>query len=67
MILNDVTLTYYDGEYSNIGSVTAIEFHDSMLILIANHGVNLSIPMKNIRCIHIERRILDAGSTEDKT
>ena len=65
MILNDVTITYSDGECGNITSAYSIEFHNALLNLVCTHGVNLSIPMKNIKTIHIERREVDVR-TEDE-
>lgn len=64
MILSSVTLTYTDGIIGNIGNVRFMDFDDCTLTLNCTHGVDISIPLNNIKSINIERRLSDAGEDE---
>lgn len=65
MILNDVTITYNDGDVGTILNVKYMDFDETTLTLNCIHRQDISIPMENIAAIVIERRCGNAGSDEE--
>jgi hypothetical protein len=65
MILNDVTITYIDGEEDTVSDVKYMDFDERTLTINCIHDLNIEVPMENIDAITIERRWQEAKDIEE--
>ena len=65
MILNDVTITFIEGEDTTVDNVKYMDFDENTLTLNCIHDLNIEVPMEDIDTITIERKIPDVWKYED--
>ena len=65
MILNDVTITFIEGEDTTVDNVKYMDFDENTLTLNCIQGVNVEVPMMNIDNINIERRWEEVKAIEE--
>jgi hypothetical protein len=65
MILNDVTITYIDGEEDTVSDVKYMAMDNGKLELNCIHGMDIYVPTDEIDTITIERRWMDARSEDE--